>query len=98
MLSAQIDIPVRSYKSLLDSKYFLPAVINEWLTENGITEYRLCGGASSGDGLHADGTSNVTFSYIIEGIQETDCLAFKIKFPECRIYYFDVQCQPIVRV
>lgn len=89
MLSAQIDVPVRTYKSLLDSRYFLPAVISEWFAENGITEYSLCGSASSGDGLHADGTSNVIFSYIIKGIQETDCLAFKIKFPECRIYYFD---------
>lgn len=68
----------------------MPEAMFAWLKTIGITEYSLCGTSSWGDGRHSDGTSNVTYSYIVKGIRETDCLAFKIQFPDCKVHIIDI--------
>ena len=78
----QINTPHRVFGA---TTYYPPIEIDQWLARRGLNaEY--CGGGSWGNGYHADGTSNVESTYMVRNIEETDALAFKIVFPDCKIY------------
>ncbi len=81
MSSMQISVPHSKYGRC---SWFVPGVIDEWLRKQGLYG-SFCGTRSSGDG-YTDGKSNGYSVYMVNNVQETDSIAFKIMFPECEIH------------
>ena len=78
----QINVPHRDFG---ECTYFAPEAIEKWIKERGL-RISYCGGNSSGNGRHEDGTSNAESTYMVRNIEETDSVVFKIMFPTCKVY------------
>jgi hypothetical protein len=80
--SMQLRVPHSIYGPCT---YFIPKPLLEWLAENNMKEWGYCGGESWGDGF-TNGVNNQTSTYMVYNIQPEDATAFKIHFPNVKIY------------
>ncbi len=79
-ISMQVTVPHSEYG---ECQFFIPPVIYNWCAEYGL-EYRYVRGISQGSG-YTNGVTNCESIYMVDGITETDAIAFKIQFPECKV-------------
>jgi hypothetical protein len=69
----------------------MPDVLIDWIrTALGLVfgqwvDYNMCGQECWGDGF-TDGVSNRTTVYMVRNIKEEDATAFRIQFPECKLF------------
>lgn len=78
----QVEVPVCVYS---DCYYLMPAVMHTWAKDRGLT-YSMAGWCSYGTGYHDDGKTNKEYMYTISNAKPGDDTAFKVLFPECRVY------------
>ena len=80
----QLNIPHSVYGSC---GYFAPDCITDWCITHGIKYPRYCGSNSSGSGF-TNGVTNAESCYTVYDIHESDAVAFKIRFPEVKVYEY----------
>lgn len=86
LYSMQIGVPSSKYS---DAHWTLPNQMREWLAQFGLN-HNYCGSYSSGDG-YTNGLLNTEYTYMVYRICEDDATAFKIRFPECKIWVSEMQ-------
>jgi hypothetical protein len=80
-ISMQVTVPHSEYGAC---QYFMPTILREWIVAHGL-DNRYVGGGSWGDG-YTNGVTNCESVYLVEDINETDAIAFKLQFPKCRVF------------
>ena len=84
MTSFQINIPQSKYGVC---PWTLPRKIRDWCSLFGLNEAHYCGNNSSGTGF-TNGISNTEYCFIIKNAKETDAIAFRLTFPDCKVYSY----------
>ena len=83
----QVSVPA----SIYDNQFFMPSEMEMWVSNLGL-QYRYAGSSSTVDGYrYINGVSTKENTYIVDNIDPTDASAFKIQFPDCRVYTRDLE-------